>query len=97
MDPIRVAIVGMGKIARDQHLPAISGNEDFRLAATVSPYDDDVSGVAHHTSLDDLLTNGPTVDAVALCTPPQVRYALASQALARGIHVFLEKPPGATL
>jgi D-galactose 1-dehydrogenase len=97
MDPIRVAVVGMGKIARDQHLPAIAGNLDFGLAATVSPHDAGAPGVSHHRSLDELLATGPAVDAIALCTPPQVRYALASQALARGIHVFLEKPPGATL
>ncbi|RVT41913.1 Gfo/Idh/MocA family protein [Sphingobium algorifonticola] len=97
MDPIRIAVVGMGKIARDQHLPAISGNVAFGLAATVSPDDAGITGVPHHASLDALLADGPAVDAVALCTPPQVRYALASQALARGMHVFLEKPPGATL
>ncbi|MEG3125405.1 Gfo/Idh/MocA family protein [Sphingomonas sp. GB1N7] len=97
MDPIRIAVVGMGKIARDQHLPAIAGNAAFGLAATVSPHDPGVAGVAHHRSLDALLAEGPAVDAVALCTPPQVRYDLATQALARGVHVFLEKPPGATL
>jgi len=37
------------------------------------------------------------VDAVSLCTPPQVRYALAAKAMRAGLHVFLEKPPGATL
>ncbi|MDF8332779.1 Gfo/Idh/MocA family protein [Novosphingobium cyanobacteriorum] len=97
MDPIRIAIVGMGKIARDQHLPAIAGNRAFGLAATVSPHDPGVEGVPHFAGLDDLLASGPAVDAVALCTPPQVRHDLASSALARGIHVFLEKPPGATL
>jgi predicted dehydrogenase len=35
--PIRIAIVGLGKIARDQHLPAIAGNGAFDLVATVSP------------------------------------------------------------
>jgi len=97
MDPIRIAVVGMGKIARDQHLPAIAGNPAFSLAATVSPRDSGVDGIPHHRSLDDLLAEGPAVDAVALCTPPQVRYGLASAALAKGVHVFLEKPPGATL
>ena len=97
MDPIRIAVVGVGKIARDQHLPAIAGNRAFGLAATVSPRDPGVEGVPHFASLDDLLAGGPAVDAVALCTPPQVRHDLASTALARGIHVFLEKPPGATL
>jgi D-galactose 1-dehydrogenase len=97
MDPIRIAIVGIGKIARDQHVPAIRGNGAFSLAATVSPHDAGLPGVPHHASLDALLAQGPAVDAVALCTPPQVRYDLAAQALGRGAHVFLEKPPGATL
>lgn len=97
MEPIRIGVVGMGKIARDQHLPAIAGNNAFGLAATVSPHDPGAEGVAHHKSLEALLAEGPAVDAVALCTPPQVRYDLATQALARGVHVFLEKPPGATL
>ena len=97
MDPIRIAIVGIGKIARDQHVPAICGNGAFSLAATVSPHDAGLPGVPHHASLDALLAQGPAVDAVALCTPPQVRYDLAAQALSRGAHVFLEKPPGATL
>jgi D-galactose 1-dehydrogenase len=98
VDPIRIAIVGMGKIARDQHLPAILGDGAFSLAATVSPLaEQNVEGVPHRASLDALLADGPAVDAIALCTPPQVRYDLAAQALSRGIHVFLEKPPGATL
>ncbi|MEW9856642.1 Gfo/Idh/MocA family protein [Novosphingobium sp. M1R2S20] len=97
MDPIRIAVVGVGKIARDQHLPAIAGNPAFSLAATVSPHDPGPKGVPHLASLDELIESGPAVDAVALCTPPQVRYELATMALKRGIHVFLEKPPGATL
>jgi D-galactose 1-dehydrogenase len=97
MDHIRIAIVGIGKIARDQHVPAIVNNSAFTLAATVSPHDDGLDGVSHHASLDDLLADGPAVDAIALCTPPQVRYDLAMQALTKGIHLFLEKPPGATL
>ncbi len=97
MDPIRIAIVGIGKIARDQHVPAIRGNGAFSLAATVSPHDAGLDGVPHLPSLDALLSGGPAVDAIALCTPPQVRHDLAAQALAKGLHVFLEKPPGATL
>ncbi|MFS0849262.1 Gfo/Idh/MocA family protein [Novosphingobium panipatense] len=97
MDPIRIAVVGVGKIARDQHLPAIAGNKAFSLAATVSPHDPGVEGIPHAKSLEELIENGPAIDAVALCTPPQVRYDLAVQALRKGMHVFLEKPPGATL
>ncbi|MBH0114132.1 Gfo/Idh/MocA family oxidoreductase [Novosphingobium sp. YJ-S2-02] len=97
MDPIRIGIVGLGKIARDQHIPAIRGNGNFDIAATVSPHSPPMDGIAHFATLEDLIENGPAVDAVALCTPPQVRYDIAVTALKTGMHVFLEKPPGATL
>jgi D-galactose 1-dehydrogenase len=97
VQPIRIAVVGMGKIARDQHLPAIAGNDRFSLAATVSRHEPGLAGIPHATSLAALLANGPALDAVVLCTPPQVRYELAALALARDLDVFLEKPPGATV
>ncbi|WP_136162713.1 Gfo/Idh/MocA family protein [Sphingomonas flavalba] len=94
--PIPIAIVGVGKIARDQHLPAIAGNPAFALAATVGHHDG-VAGVPHYPDIDTLCDAHPEVAAVALCTPPQQRHALARAALARGLHVLLEKPPGATV
>ncbi len=97
MAPIRIALIGMGKIARDQHLPAICEDAAFDLAATVSPHHAGVDGLPHFASLEALLSEGPEVDALALCTPPQVRHDLATLGIARGKHLFLEKPPGATL
>jgi len=96
MAAIRIALVGIGKIARDQHLPAIAANPDYELAAVVSRHNPGLEA-PYFESLDALFAQGPVVDAVALCTPPQVRYDMAAAALARGLHVFLEKPPGATL
>ena len=95
--PIRIAIVGMGKIAHDQHLPSIAGDDRFELVATVSSRGEGVGALPHYRTLDELLASDTAVDAVSLCTPPQVRYDLASAAIAAGKHIFLEKPPGATL
>lgn len=95
--PVRLAVVGLGKIARDQHLPALAADPGFALTATVDPGGDGLAGVAHFPTLDALLSGGPPVDAVALCTPPQVRHRLAARAIDAGLHVLLEKPPGATL
>lgn len=95
--PIKIAIVGLGKIAHDQHLPSIRANGAFDLAATVSSRDEAVHELQHFRTLGELLAADVEIDAVALCTPPQVRYTLAVQAIAAGKHVFLEKPPGATL
>jgi D-galactose 1-dehydrogenase len=95
--PIRVALVGLGKIARDQHLPALRDDPAFRLAATVCPEGGVAEGAAGFAALDALLDSGVEVDAVAICTPPQARHALATAALRSGLHVLLEKPPAASL
>jgi predicted dehydrogenase len=94
-DPFPVALVGIGKIARDQHIPAIAGDPDFRLVAAVSR-NETVAGVPNFTDLDRFLAEGPPA-AVALCVPPKVRTAMALKALAAGRDVLLEKPPAATL
>jgi D-galactose 1-dehydrogenase len=93
---IRVAIVGLGKIARDQHISAIAETAGIELAAIVSR-NASINGIRHFATLDELLDRVPDIDAVALCTPPQGRQALAAAALKAGKHVLLEKPPGATV
>ena len=96
MAKINLAIVGIGKIVRDQHLPAVAGNEDYRLVAAASRHGR-VEGIDNFTTIDEMLAALPSIDAVSLCMPPQYRHAAAVKALAAGKHVFLEKPPGATL
>ena len=96
MTVIRVAIVGLGKIARDQHISAIAETAGIELAAIVSR-NASINGIKHFATLDELLDRVRDIDAVALCTPPQGRQALAAAALKAGKHVLLEKPPGATV
>ena len=93
---IRIAIVGVGKIARDQHVPAIAADAAFELIAAASP-NHRLDGVRNFPDIEALLAGSPELDAVAICTPPQMRYSIARYALERGRHVMLEKPPGATL
>ena len=93
----QIGIIGLGKIAQDQHLPVIKANPNFELLAVSSQ-----RGLSHedakHTFQDyhDLLKL-PEVEAVAICTPPQVRHVIAREALLAGKSVLLEKPPAATL
>jgi len=96
MQPIRLGLVGYGKIAQDQHVPAIQANPAFQLVA-VATQGKPCAGVENFQSLSELLEKGPQVDAIAFCTPPQGRFALVQEALAAGKHVLVEKPPCATL
>jgi D-galactose 1-dehydrogenase/L-arabinose 1- dehydrogenase len=91
-----IAIIGFGKIARDQHVPALRGDARFELVATVDPHAG-LEGVAHYSDIAALLAGDTGVKAVAICTPPTVRHGVARAAIAAGLHVLLEKPPGETV
>ncbi len=93
---IKIAIVGVGKIVRDQHLPSIAKNADYQLIAAASR-NGTVDGIDNFKSIEAMFEAVPAIEAVSLCMPPQFRYEAARTALEAGKHVFLEKPPGATL
>jgi D-galactose 1-dehydrogenase len=91
-----MGLVGLGKIARDEHLPAIAHTDGAELVAVASR-NAAADGVANYPDLAAMLAGQPDLDAVILCQPPAARYEAARTALLAGKHVFLEKPPGATL
>jgi D-galactose 1-dehydrogenase len=96
MQSIRLAIVGLGKIARDQHLGAIEATDGVDLVAVASR-NARLEGIHCFSDIGDLLAADVEIDAVSLCTPPQGRFEQARAALLAGKHVMLEKPPGATI
>ena len=91
-----ICLVGIGKIAVDQHVPAIEGSGDWDLAATVSRAGT-VDDVPSFTDFDKMLAERTDIPVISLCLPPVPRYDYAAKAIAAGRHVMLEKPPGATL
>jgi D-galactose 1-dehydrogenase len=93
---LKVALVGIGKIARDQHVPAIADSAEWELAATVSR-SGRVEGVEAFDDFAAFLAARPDVPVVSLCLPPQPRFPYAEAALRAGRHVMLEKPPGQTI
>jgi len=95
MKPIRIAIIGYGKIASDQHVPSIHGNPRFELVATSSRSGEGVE--AMFTDWRELLRSVEHLQAVAITTPPSVRHEIARECIQAGLHVLLEKPPAATL
>jgi D-galactose 1-dehydrogenase len=93
---LKLGLVGLGKIARDQHLPAITATDGAELIAVASR-NSQADGVNHYDDLEAMLAVEPALDAVILCQPPAVRFEAAQTALRARKHVFLEKPPGATV
>src|SRR5260370_33742997 len=58
MGPIKIAIVGLGKIARDQHVPSLRSSAAFELVAVASPHHQ-LDGTPSFGDLEALLQAGP--------------------------------------
>ena len=95
MKPIRIAIIGFGKIAEDQHVPSINADPRFELVASSSR-----SGLGVAEKFADwreLIRATEGLEAVAITTPPGPRYTIARECILAGLHCLLEKPPTAGL
>lgn len=95
MPPIRIAIIGFGKIAEDQHAPSIRGNSRFELVATSSRSGQGIEPI--FSDWRELIRAVEGLQAVAITTPPGPRYEIARECVLAGLHCLLEKPPTAGL
>ena len=93
----KIAVIGVGKIAQDQHLPVIDASEDFELAATVSTRGLGHNGKPVFKTPAELYAAMPEIDLVSICTPPGIRHQYVREALDAGKDVMMEKPPTTTI
>jgi D-galactose 1-dehydrogenase len=96
-DPIRIALVGFGKIARDQHVAAIAATGGIELVAVLSEHGAGPGHIPVFRSLAELAAADLGVTAASHCNTPAARYRTARDTLALGWATLLEKPPFATL
>jgi D-galactose 1-dehydrogenase len=98
MSACRIAVIGLGEIGLKRHLPVIAAHPGFEIVASAKrhPVATDIGG-RQYRDYREMLAAEPTIEAVAICTPPDVRCRIALDAIAAGKHVLLEKPPFSTL
>jgi predicted dehydrogenase len=98
--PLRIGVVGCGRIAQVAHVPALAKAVGVELSGVSDPSLALASGVAGrygitgYTDTADLLA--ARVDAVVVAAPDRLHLPLATQALEAGKHVLVEKPAAAT-
>ncbi|GFM53300.1 Gfo/Idh/MocA family protein [Pseudomonas capsici] len=103
MTGLRVGIVGLGAQMQENLLPTLLQMPDIRIVAVC---DSDrtraeqinrfVSNVMITDNFDEMLASA-RLDAVVMACPPQAHRDLSFKAMAKGVHVFVEKPPCFTL
>jgi len=101
-DPVRTAIVGCGAIAH-WHLDAIErGNVPIVVTAAVDPVDANAQRLADRTGAPAYASLAAALaqrdfDAALIAVPHHRHEPLATEALAAGLHVLLEKPLAPTV
>lgn len=95
---LRLGIIGAGLVTTDHHLPALRWLPEIEVAALADVDATRLQQIAdrfgipsRHADPHALLAD-PTLQAIAICTPPSTHAGLALAALEAGKHVFIEKP-----
>ncbi|OFI37037.1 oxidoreductase [Arthrobacter sp. SW1] len=97
--PLRTAVVGFGVSGKVFHAPLIAADPDFSLDAIVTADPERAAEAARlypaakiFPTADALFGAAGDLDLVVLGTPPSGHFDLASAAIARGLHVVVDKP-----
>ena len=96
MEPVGVAIIGLGKIAAT-HAEAFAATPRARVVGVFDEAAEPVRafveryGCRPYSSLEDALDD-PAVTVVDICTPHPTHARIAIRAAGRGRHVLVEKP-----
>lgn len=96
--PIRLGLVGCGRLAELGYAPAAAAADGVAIVAVADP---DRSrrglvagklGASGHARLDQLLGAGP-LDGIVICTPAEEHEQAAASAAQAGLTALVEKPP----
>jgi predicted dehydrogenase len=100
MKRTRIAIIGAGNHARQQHYPPLAQLPDVELCAACDLVQDKLDVVDREFSVPRCYTDCMEMirrerpDGVVIVTPPALTRNLAVACIEAGQHVMIEKPPG---
>lgn len=101
--PLRILVVGIGKQAVNDHLPAIVSSDKYQLVGLVdsrgAAYDalEGVYDVPFFESVEAAMGEIKDIDVALLCVPHNAYRDIIAQLAPRGIHIIKEKPFAVTM
>jgi predicted dehydrogenase len=98
MDRVRVGVAGAGHWARTAHLPSVAAHPDAEIVALADPDPGNLDRSRKRYGIEAcfsdplaMLATTP-MDALIVAAPHVHHYPIAAAAIARGLHVLIEKP-----
>jgi len=98
MQKLRIGLIGTGSIAQTAHLPLLSSMQEFELIGVCEKEKGTLRSVAQKFDLEIMSTDyidflkRDDLEAVIVATPTDTQFAIAKEAMGRGIHVLVEIP-----
>jgi predicted dehydrogenase/uncharacterized protein (DUF362 family) len=100
---MKVGIVGCGRIATMVHMPSIQKIKGYELVAVADVSEARLQEVKEKFGVDETYDDyrrmlvKADIDAVFVCTPPDLHFRVIMDAIEWGKHVFCEKPLATTV
>lgn len=96
--PLRLGVIGCGKVFENYYLPVLKGNRYWQLTAAYDISEERLNLVLKYfpetqtfNSIESFLRQS-RLDTVLIATPPQSHCELSIRSLKAGLHVLVEKP-----
>jgi predicted dehydrogenase len=102
-EPLRLALIGCGRIAQVAHLPALEKAKGIQLVAVSDPAEDLARAVARRYDVPRAYADqsqvlaDEAVEAVLVAAPDRFHYPITAAALRAGKHALVEKPLASTV
>ena len=98
---IKIAVIGFGDIAQNEHLPAIQNSKDFSLVAIAEKNEGRHSEISKLVSCPVVKSMSEAIhlgaECVIISTPPEITGLLIREAIELNLHILCEKPIGLEL
>jgi virulence factor len=100
---VRVALIGAGAMANSMHYPSLAEFEDVELVGLCDLVEEKLHATADRFGIERRyvdyrrMVEETAPQAVYVLMPPHQLFDIVVWLLKRGLHVFIEKPPGVTL
>jgi predicted dehydrogenase len=100
---MRYGVIGCGKVFQKRHWPSLKGHPEIQVSMLCDVDEVKLASVSQETGISRItrhweeVVDSSQVDAVMICTLPDMNLQICEAAAAAGKHIYVEKPVACTV